>query len=133
MSSFKDFQDDDILSTASANGVIPLLAVHLPVQNDFGFSTSLIEQIKDLSRALAVYDLLLNDSTQKTLELLALHEIPVLLLKGTPLAQLTYPSTYLRPRCDTDLYIDEADVAKTAAVLASPTWRRIENSWGRHS
>ena len=52
------------------------------------------------------------------LDLLAGHRVPALLLKGTPVAHLYYDEPYQRVRCDTDLYINEEDVATTAGVLA---------------
>ena len=46
------------------------------------------------------------------LSLLRRHAVEALVIKGAVLERLIYPEPYLRPRCDTDLFINE-DCAET--------------------
>jgi hypothetical protein len=116
--SLKDFDDEVILNAAITHGIIPLLHHQLHQGTLTGLSEAVCAKLSQRSRSQAALDMLLNNSSRKTLDLLAEHQVPVLLLKGTPVAHLCYEESYQRPRCDTDLYISEEDTRKTAALLA---------------
>jgi hypothetical protein len=74
--------------------------------------------LRTAARENAVKDLLLNEATRKTLNLLASAGIPALLLKGTPVAHLYYEEAHLRTRCDTDILIPHTAVPAAAEALS---------------
>lgn len=112
------FDDGAILSAATTHGIIPLLDLRLKQATVTGVSAELGAELGQLAKSEAALDLLLNNSTRKTLDLLAAQGIPALLLKGTPVAYLYYEKSYQRSRCDTDLYIREEDTQATADLLS---------------
>ena len=116
--SLADFDDDKILEQANLHGIPQLLNSQVQAGTLSGVGDGLIEQLKSESFRSAAFDMTMNAATCKTLDLLAEREIPALLLKGTPVAHLYYPATYLRTRCDTDIYIREHDLEKAIAVLS---------------
>jgi len=115
--SLEGFDDSTLSENISRHGIGPLLHHRKRQGTLLGVSDALAEQIAATARAQAALDLLLNDNTRKFVNLLSNRKIPALLLKGTPVAHLYYPQTWLRPRCDTDVYIREQDVESTMAVL----------------
>jgi hypothetical protein len=115
--SLKDFDDEAILNAANTHGIVPFLDHQIHQGTLTGLSDAVCKKLSQLSKSQAAQDLLLNNCTRKTLDLLAQHQLPVLLLKGTPVAQLYYEQPYQRSRCDTDLYIREQDTKATAELL----------------
>jgi len=112
-----------LLQAARDHGVAPLLSLRSHAGTLHGLSEEDRKTLSADARANAVSDLMLNAATRRTLDLLAAADIPVLLLKGTPIAFLYYGDTYLRVRCDTDLFIRAADTQATADLLASEGYR----------
>ena len=120
--SLADFDDDKILEQANLHGIPQLLNSQVQTGILSGVNDGLIEQLKSESFRSAAFDMTMNAATCKTLDLLAEREIPALLLKGTPVAHLYFPATYLRTRCDTDVYIWEDDLEKAIAVLSGDNY-----------
>ena len=116
--SLGDFEGQEVLRHAAQNGISQLLDTQVQAGTVSGLSEQVKQQLGESSKTQAVLDLLLNDATGKTLKLLADGEVPVLLLKGTPIARLYYQDTWQRPRCDTDLYINQDHVEKAARLLS---------------
>ena len=117
--SLEGFDDETIIDNVNLNGVGPLLDHHVHLGTISGLSDTVCSHLRHVSRAQASFTLLLDDSTRKTLDLLDQHKIPVLLLKGTPVAHLYYENPYQRSRCDTDIYIGEEHTKISAELLAS--------------
>jgi len=117
--SFEGFDDAEVLRQASRHGVAQLLDLQIHAGSIGGLTVPTCKEINASTQAQVVFDLLLNHSTSKALDLLADHGICALLLKGTPLAHLYYPKTYLRPRCDVDVYIDEKHLNLCADLFAN--------------
>lgn len=116
--SLEAFDGEAILSAANIHGIVPLLEHWQNQGTVTGIDEAEGAELSQLSKSQVALDLLLNNSTRKTLDLLAEHQVPVLLLKGTPVAHLYYENSYQRSRCDTDLYISKADTGRTADLLA---------------
>jgi hypothetical protein len=57
------------------------------------------------------------------LDLLAAADVPVLVIKGAHLANTCYRESFLRPRLDTDLVVDERDLATARRALAAGGYR----------
>jgi hypothetical protein len=115
---FGNFSNEAIIDQAWQHGVGHLLNAQLQKDSISGLSETVKDLLKSNTYPDIAHDMVLNAATQKLLELLAEHDIPALLLKGTPIAHLYYPDSYLRPRCDTDIYINECDLEKTARLLS---------------
>ena len=113
------FDDETIIDNVNLNGIGPLLDHHVHLGTIGGLSDTVCSHFRQESRAQATFTLLLDDSTRKILDLLDQHKIPVLLLKGTPVAHLYYENPYQRSRCDTDIYIGEEHTKISAELLAS--------------
>jgi hypothetical protein len=117
--SLSGFDDELIIRQAEFHGIGPLLHKNIQVGTVSGVSEQAAGQIRAMSYAGVATDIILNDATRDTLDLLATHDIPALLLKGTPVAHLYYEYSHFRPRADTDLYIHENDVKKAVYVLSN--------------
>jgi hypothetical protein len=116
--SLEAFDDEEIITQAKQNGVDLLLYLYIKAGTVTGLGEPQSAALKSSVYPQVAHDMMLNEATRNLLDLLAENQVPALLLKGTPLAFLYYPSTYLRARCDTDIYIDEGDMAKAAELLA---------------
>lgn len=116
---FGSYEGNEILNQATRHGIGTLLYTQLQAGTITGTSDTLNKNLKSATYPQVAHDMVLNDATQKLLDLLAANQIPALLMKGTPVAFLYYPNTYLRTRCDTDIYIDEDDLQKTAELLSA--------------
>ena len=112
------FDAEEILKQASLHGVDVLLYSQVRAGTVTRVSETLKKGLISAIYPQVAHDMVLNEATRKLLDLLASQQIPTLLLKGTPVAFLYYPTTYLRPRCDTDIYIDENHLEKTAELLS---------------
>jgi hypothetical protein len=65
----------------------------------------------------AAFELVAELDLRHLLNAFAQIGITPLLLKGTPLSHTLYPEPGLRPRCDTDLLLSEADREKAAGLM----------------
>jgi hypothetical protein len=70
------------------------------------------------ARARAAQDLLRRTEINRVLHALASAGIPVVLLKGTPLAYSVYPMPSARPRVDTDLLVPRHQVDRLRQTMA---------------
>ncbi|MDX2477662.1 MAG: nucleotidyltransferase family protein [Gammaproteobacteria bacterium] len=131
--SLEEFDDDEILKQAGLHGVDILLYTQVHAGTVTGLSETLKKNLKSRVYTQVVHDMALNDATQKLLDLLATNQIPALMLKGTPVAFLYYPDTYLRSRCDTDIYIDEYDLKRTAELLSAHNYELSGLGTRKHS
>jgi len=112
-----------LLQTALSHGVAAMLDRRVREGIVHGLADQDRTTLHLASRDQIAYDLRLTAATRKTIDLLAKADIPVLLLKGTPVALRYYRAPYLRIRCDTDLFIRAADTDTAAQVLASNGYR----------
>ncbi|WP_165741811.1 nucleotidyltransferase domain-containing protein [Candidatus Thiosymbion oneisti] len=112
-----------LLKTATSHGVTAMLDYRVRQGIVHGLADEDQKALRAANHKQVVYDLMLIAATRKTIDLLATADIPVLLLKGTPIALRYYQAPYLRIRCDTDLFIQAADTDLAAEVLASNGYR----------
>ncbi len=112
-----------LLKTALDHGVAAMLDRRTREGIVHGLTDKGRTTLNAAHRDTAAYGLMLTAATRKTIDLLAAADIPVLLLKGTPIAFRYYPEPYLRTRCDTDLFIRAVDTNMAAEVLASNGYR----------
>ena len=74
--------------------------------------------LREIALRAAAAELLRLVDLRTLLEGFARHELPLLIIKGTALAYDIYEAPELRPRADTDLLIDRADIDRARAVFA---------------
>jgi len=78
---------------------------------------SLRSKIADIARQETAIELGREKELRSVLELLKENKIYPLLMKGTPLSYVLYPTPGLRPRCDTDLLIRKEDKSKVTDLM----------------
>ncbi len=101
----------------AAQGMVPLLFRRISKKEGSGWPAELLTRLKETSLRQAVVELRLESDLRTLLQAFAEAGIQPLLLKGTALAYSLYPEPWLRPRCDTDLLIAEAEREKAEALL----------------
>lgn len=129
----EDFDDEDIALQSKVHCVEQLLTSQLQKGYLTGIGKALKSELFSNSHQQAAKDLILNAESKKLVSLLAANDIPFLLLKGTPIAHLYYENTYQRPRCDTDIYLDEVNLDRTIQLLASNDYQLSGLGERKHS
>src|SRR2546423_4194437 len=74
--------------------------------------------LREIALRAAAAELLRLEDLRALLDGFARHGIPLVIIKGTALAYDIYDAPELRPRADTDLLIDRADVDRARGVFA---------------
>lgn len=64
------------------------------------------------------------------LDLMNLHKIPCLVLKGSALAYSLYPEPWLRPRLDNDIWISKESLESLVQVLTASGYKKIPSNHG---
>lgn len=117
--------DEAFLEAAHEQGMLPLVATHLEETDAAASwpSTLRAALARDLRRAIVVEEVQ-RAALVGVLDALAAERVGALLFKGTPLAYTHYPQPWLRPRMDTDLLVDERDVATVQRLLEARGYTR---------
>ncbi len=121
-----------IVALAIEQGVAPL--VHCRMRDTDGWldwPAAVREALAHEYRMQAALDLLREAELTAVLHALADARIGSLLFKGAALAYSHYSDPALRPRCDTDLLIDESERERTGRLLASRGYTRPNAVSGR--
>ena len=103
-----------LLRHCRVHGVSALVAAALSEQ---GLKLAGTPGLREALIGHELYARLHHERLGDVLDALADERIECLLLKGTPVAQLYYPSPALRSRGDTDLLVHPADFDRAGAVL----------------
>ncbi|WP_420209359.1 nucleotidyltransferase family protein [Candidatus Electronema sp. JC] len=112
-----DISADIFFQETAAQGMAPLLFRKISKQDCSDWPPDLLARLKETALRQAAAELLLEADLRALLHAFADAGIEPLLLKGTALAYSLYPEPWLRPRCDTDLLVAEAEREKAAALL----------------
>jgi putative nucleotidyltransferase-like protein len=113
------------LQTAARHGVGPLLAHHLHcsgVLRDWPEPVS--KWLRQAAREEVLADQVRRPELLHLLSTMATVNVRPLIMKGAAVADLYYPSPFLRPRCDVDLLIRKKDVARVIALMGDCGYRR---------
>ena len=111
---------EQLLELAQEQGVVPLLHHQLQATSSSAKAPeALMEKLHAQATLEAATELARNHELRQVLTALADGGIQPLLMKGTPLAYLIYPSPTLRPRCDTDLLFPITDKENTIHILTA--------------
>ena len=84
------------------------------------------ERLAPWVRAAATRDLFIQRDMQMVLDALSAHGVRTLVMKGSALAYTVYEEPWLRPRTDTDLLIDRADLDAAARALSACGYTRSD-------
>lgn len=90
------------------------------------------EQLAGTLRLEAALDLFCTNELTGFLEELSRRNIAFLVTKGAALAQTHYPSSSLRPRVDTDLFIDFGDIENIRMALLESAYEVIPPIYKSH-
>lgn len=109
---------DAFLDAINFHGLTPVFWYWIN-QYEFckNWPSSLLSSIKNIAIQEMASDLLCKVELKKNLQLMSDVGIHPVLIKGTPLSHTLYPTSGLRPRCDTDLLIAEKDIDQTAELM----------------
>jgi len=117
-----DTSAEQISDLANKNGVIALCSYNLTADLSARGSIphEFLEQVKNYTRMAAARELKEQADLKIFLRKFSEQGIACLLTKGTPLAYLLYPETYLRTRCDTDVIFADREQADKAWNIPLP-------------
>ncbi len=107
------------LQACEREEIAALVCHHLQGTPEFTRWPAAVRQaLGEARRAAVARELLAQRELVRVLDALAAHRVRPLLLKGSALAYTLYPHPSLRPRCDTDLLIREADADVVRASMS---------------
>jgi len=87
--------------------------------------SSFLSSMKNAALQEVASDMLVQLELKKVLKSLDNIGIHPLLIKGTPLSYSLYPTSGLRPRCDTDFLIPQGDFDTTAELMMQRGYQAI--------
>lgn len=112
---------EEDVETLTAHGVTPLV-----------FAATNHSSLRDAAIRAAAAEALRAHDIREVLAVLADASIDVLVTKGTALAYEIYPAPELRPRGDTDLLVDHAQVDRARAALVAAGFTERLGSGDEH-
>ena len=115
---------DDLIDTAAAEGVLPLISSRLLSRTRIEARETLEHHLR---HAIAVEEMW-RAETVRVLASLGEREIESIVLKGTALAYSLYEEPHLRPRVDVDILIPEHDLERVR-ILMSDLGYQERASW----
>ena len=122
-------QLDALFVQARAHGVLALLG-HWPHTHRSLFNHALHTQSVRAEHArTALLDALHRTALSELSSAFASAAIPGLVIKGAALALSHYPSAGLRPRVDTDLFIEPAQQERAHQILLDANWQPIASNF----
>ena len=97
-----------------------------------GWPETFFEALQKSARLAAAQEMVYEQKIVQVLSRLELENIPVVLLKGTPLAYTLYPSPHNRSRQDTDLLIPERCLIQARKSFQELGYKEQDNSGNDH-
>jgi hypothetical protein len=120
------------LDAAVSHRVRPLLAWALRQAGALdSWPADVRRALTDAERAEAALEVVRRQQLCGVVRAFDAANVPVLLIKGAALAYSIYPEPWLRPREDTDLLVDPADVDRADQALAASGYRAAVRQSGR--
>lgn len=110
---------DDLLATADANGVVPLLYRHLSAVQPQAVPPAVLDWLRDEFQASAQSNLFLTGELIALLKTFRAHAIPAIPYKGPALAAAVYGNLALRPFGDLDLLVRKRDLRRARELLVA--------------
>ena len=120
---------DALFAQARAHGVLALLG-HWPHTHRSLFDQALhMQSVRAEYARTALLDVLHRAALSELSSAFASAAIPGLVIKGAALALSHYPSVGLRPRVDTDLFIEPAQQERAHQILLDAHWQPIASNF----
>jgi Uncharacterised nucleotidyltransferase len=120
----------ELVRNADAHGATPLIAWQLRRNPQLGLPAEAVTMIEASARAMTTLDVVRRHAVDELLDRFASARIPLLVIKGAALARTHYPHSSLRPRCDVDVFIDEASRSDVVEVLQDSGYHEESGSGG---
>lgn len=114
---------DFLLQSAAENGVLPLLALHLPIVAREKFSLQQLERLKAAGRAAGIRSLQLSAELIRVVEALRAEKIPAMPYKGPVVAVQAYGDLALREFEDLDIILPQREMARANEVMRTLNYR----------
>ncbi|MCW5202586.1 nucleotidyltransferase family protein [Desulfobulbus sp. US4] len=113
----REFTEEVFFQDVVSQGMAPLLFRKLAGATGDAWPQPLLLRLRKTALHQAAFELVAELDLRHLLNAFAQIGVAALLLKGTPLSYTLYPEPGLRPRCDTDLLLSEADREKAAGLM----------------
>ncbi len=123
---------EDVVASALRHGVLPLAYAGLGLPRHAGDGLNALRTaLAELARTEAAVDAIRTAACRNLLH--GLHDagLPVLVFKGSALAFSHYPRPDLRPRDDSDLLVEESQLAALDTTMRNMGYRKSPASGGR--
>ncbi len=120
--------DMDLPRIAAWHGIGPLLDRRAHEGSLTGLTKWVREALHHQARHTAVTELAMQASTRRLMTHFDENAIDSLLLKGAAVAEHVYPDAFLRPRCDTDVWVRETEAGDVAETLSAFGYRVVNLS-----
>lgn len=124
---FRDWRNTVNIDEEFGWTVLRLLPLVHDTLTQAGEGDPLMARFKGVARLTWYETQRLMHRVRPVIAALAEAQIPVLMLKGAPMVLSYYASQALRPMCDVDLCVKEADVPRAMAMLAAGGWQQTED------
>ncbi len=114
----------ELKERAGHHGVARLVG-HLLKRQPGSAPPPLLESLSHLNRQAALHERLFQIELMRVLRALAHDEVPVLLMKGVPLAYSHYAYPWLRPRNDVDILVNDNDFERVPRLLLNLGYKGV--------
>ena len=120
---------DYVLQMSKSHGLTPLLYYHLhQIKYDHQIPQSIMDQLHDIYYGNLARNIPLSYELDKILNVFEKKGIPIVVLRGLPLAQTIYKNIALRVTADIDLLVQKKDLSRVAKTLLELKFR--PSPWG---
>ncbi len=126
---FSEHELDLLFAHARAHGVLALLGHWAHTQTALLGRASHMQIVRIEHARTTLLDALHCTALAELGHLFASSAIRGLIIKGAALAHSHYPSPGLRPRVDTDLYIEPTQIARAHEILLDAQWRPVASNF----
>ena len=118
-----------LFAQARAHGVLALLGYWQHTQSTLLGHASHTQSVRAEHAKTMLLDALHRTALAELSQALASAEIRGLIIKGAALAHSHYPSPGLRPRVDTDLFVEPAQQLQAHQILLDSGWRTVASNF----
>ena len=118
-----------LFAQARVHGVLALLGYWQHTQSTLLRHASHTQSVRAEHAKTALLDALHRTALAELSQALASAEVRGLVIKGAALAHSHYPSPGLRPRVDTDLFIEPAQQLQAHQILLDSGWRTVASNF----
>ena len=126
---FSGAELDALFAQARVHGVLALLGYWPQTQATLHRHVDHMKSVRAEHAKTTLLDVLHRTALAELSEVFACSAIRGLVIKGAALAHSHYPSAGLRPRVDTDLFIDPSQIAQAHQILIAAHWQPVASNF----